>query len=112
MPHHARSAGYLQDDSKVTPTLTFNLGIRYMTQTVMQERDGSWSNFDFATGTFVIRTQDGRMPRLAIPRLLAAYPFEGSEKHRLGQRDASRRPQQLVAAIRFRLASVRRQQER
>jgi hypothetical protein len=32
----------------------------------------------------VTRTQDGQLPRLAIPRLLGAYPFEGSEKHGWG----------------------------
>jgi len=52
-----------------------------MVQTLMQQRDGSWSNFDFATGTLVVRSVNGALPRLAIPRLLAAYPYETSEKH-------------------------------
>ena len=82
--HQSRHSLYFQDDWKVTPKLTLNIGVRYMLQTLMQERDGSWSNFDFATGTLVIRTVEGKLPRLAIPRLLAAYPYESSEKHGWG----------------------------
>jgi len=83
--HQTRYSAYFQDDWKITPKLTLNLGIRYMLQTVMQERDNSWSNFDFATGTFVIRTQDGQLPRTAISKLLNAYPYQTSEKHGWGQ---------------------------
>jgi hypothetical protein len=82
--YQARYSTYFQDDFKVTPRLTLNLGLRYMVQTVMQERDGSWSNFDFATGTFVIRSVNGQLAHLAIPRLLAAYPYQSSEQHGWG----------------------------
>src|SRR5262249_9591684 len=82
--HQSRHSVYFQDDWRVTARLTLNLGLRYMLQTQMQERDGSWTNFDFATGTLVVRTVDGKLPRLAIARLLAAYPYEGSEKHGWG----------------------------
>jgi outer membrane receptor protein involved in Fe transport len=77
----SRHSLYFQDDWKAFPRLTLNLGFRYMAQTLMQERDGSWSNFDFATGTLVVRSVNGALPRLAIPRLLAAYPYETSEQH-------------------------------
>jgi hypothetical protein len=82
--HQARYSGYFQDDWKVSSSLTLNIGVRYMVQTVMQERDGSWSNFDFATGTFVVRSEGGKLPKLALPRLLSAYPYETSEKHGWG----------------------------
>jgi hypothetical protein len=82
--HQTRYSGYFQDDWKVTPRLTLNIGLRYMVQTVMQERDGSWSNFDFASGTFVVRSDGGKIARLAIPRLLSSYPFQTSEQHGWG----------------------------
>jgi hypothetical protein len=77
--HQMRYAGFVQDDWKVTPRLTLNVGLRYMVQTAMQERDGSWTNFDLATGQYVIRTANGEAPRLSIPRMLQAYPWVGSE---------------------------------
>jgi len=38
------------------------------------------------TDMLVVRSVNGALPRLAIPRLLAAYLYETSEKARLGQR--------------------------
>jgi len=75
---------YIQDDWKVNNKLTLNFGMRYTLQTQTQERDGSFANFDLEKGVYVIRTEGGQLPRLAIPRLLAAYPFVESEKNGWG----------------------------
>ncbi len=42
------------------------------------------ANFDFGNGQYVIRTVDGQLPRLAIPKLLAAYPYVTSEANGWG----------------------------
>ena len=39
-------AGFLQDDWRITPRLTFNLGVRYELTTVVHERDGLQANFN------------------------------------------------------------------
>lgn len=71
---------YAQDDWRVSRRLTVNVGLRYMLQAQVHERDGSFTNFDFGTGQFIVRTDGGNLPRLANPTLLAAYPYVGSEK--------------------------------
>lgn len=82
--YNTRYGLYVQDDWKVNSKLTLNYGIRYTLQTQTQERDGSFANFDFAKGAYVIRTEGGQLPRLAIPRLLNAYPYVESEKNGWG----------------------------
>ncbi len=83
--YSTRYGAYVQDDWKVSSRLTLNLGVRYTLQTQTQERDGSFANFDFGNGKYVIRTEGGQTPRLAIPRLLQAYPFVGSEANGWGK---------------------------
>ncbi len=39
-------AGFVQDDWRVTPRLTLNLGVRYELNTVVHEKDGMQANFD------------------------------------------------------------------
>jgi hypothetical protein len=82
--YNTRYGVYAQDDWKVNSKLTLNFGVRYSLQTQTQERDGSFSNFDFGNGQYVVRTEGGQLPRLAIPRLLEAYPYVGSEKNGWG----------------------------
>ena len=50
--------GYVQDDWRVTPDLTFNLGLRYEFGTPQWEADNYLTNFDPATNT-LIQARDG-----------------------------------------------------
>ena len=54
-----RSAFYLQDDWRVTPRLTLNLGIRYEYLTPPVEKFDRLSNFDFQTGQFFFPCENG-----------------------------------------------------
>ncbi|MGH9470281.1 MAG: carboxypeptidase regulatory-like domain-containing protein [Terriglobia bacterium] len=76
---YTRLGAYVQDDWNVSSRLTLNLGLRYELQTEPKERDGGMSNFDFATGKFVIESINGHLPSTAIPQLLSAYPYVTSE---------------------------------
>jgi Carboxypeptidase regulatory-like domain len=43
-------AGFLQDDWRVTPRLTLNLGVRYELNTVVHDKNGQQANFDPVRG--------------------------------------------------------------
>jgi hypothetical protein len=81
---YTRIGAYIQDDWRVSPKLTLNIGLRYELQTEPTERDGAMSNFDFATGKFVIESRHGQLAATAIPRLLSAYPYVTSEQEGWG----------------------------
>src|SRR5215470_4799448 len=73
--------GYLQDDFKVTPRLTLNLGVRYEFATPQYDRDNHMANYDPATNSLVY-AKDGSLADRALvnpsyknfaPRLGLAY---------------------------------------
>jgi hypothetical protein len=73
--------GYVQDDWRVKPNLTFNLGLRYEFGTPQWEEDNFLTNFDPATNT-LIQARDGSIYDRALvepdknnfaPRLGVAY---------------------------------------
>jgi carboxypeptidase family protein len=51
---HNRTALYVQDDFKVTATLTLNLGLRWAYTEPLVEKDNRQSNFDLATGRQIL----------------------------------------------------------
>ena len=52
--HHQVYAFYAQDDWKVTPKLTLNLGLRYELFTTIKERNNELGTFDLSTGTLIV----------------------------------------------------------
>ena len=52
--HHQVYAFYGQDDWKVTPKLTLNLGLRYELFTTIKERNNELGTFDLSTGSLIV----------------------------------------------------------
>ncbi len=66
-------AGYVQDDWKITPKLTANIGLRYELWSPINERFGRQSNFDLQSLTLYIpkgNNQDAPLP----PNFATAFP--------------------------------------
>lgn len=78
---HNRAALFVQDDLKVTPELTLNLGMRWAYTQPVVEKDNRQANFSLATGQQVL-AQDGSRESRALynaytkgfePRIGAAF---------------------------------------
>jgi len=77
------NALYLQDDWRVTPKLTVNVGLRWEFATPLWDRDNNWSNFNPATDTMTRATSGSLYNRSLVnpdysdwgPRLGFAYNF-------------------------------------
>jgi hypothetical protein len=83
---------YLQDDFRVTPKLTLNLGVRYEYFTPQWDAHNLLSNFDPQTNTLVPATDGSIADRAQVnpdrnnwaPRLGAAYAFDSKTAIRGG----------------------------
>ena len=60
---HNRSALYVQDDFKLTPELTLNLGMRWAYTQPIVEKDDRQSNFDLRTGAQIFPDDSSREGR-------------------------------------------------
>src|SRR4029079_5594 len=60
---HNRSAVYVQDDVKVTPALTLNLGMRWAYTQTVGEKDNRQANFDLTTGKEIVAADGSRDSR-------------------------------------------------
>jgi hypothetical protein len=83
---------YFQDDFRVTPKLTLNMGLRWEFATPIWERDNNWSNFDPTTDTMVRATSGSLYDRALVhpdykdfgPRLGLAYSVASKTVVRAG----------------------------
>jgi Carboxypeptidase regulatory-like domain/TonB dependent receptor-like, beta-barrel len=86
-----QNAWYAQDDFKITPSLTLNLGLRYDLTSRPIERHNRQSNWDIRTNSLVVATSGNRSPSLNLdtndwgPRVGFAYtPDHGKTSIRAG----------------------------
>jgi hypothetical protein len=84
--------GYVQDDFKISPRLTLNLGLRYEFATPQYERDNRMANFDLSTNSLVY-AKDGSLQSRSLvsaanknwgPRLGLAYKVDDKTAIRAG----------------------------
>ena len=74
---------YVQDDWRVTPKLTVNVGLRWEFASPLVDRDNNWSNFDPTTNTMKLATGGSLYNRALVhpnyndwgPRIGFAYSF-------------------------------------
>jgi Carboxypeptidase regulatory-like domain len=83
---------YIQDDWRVTPKLTINMGLRWDFATPIWERDNLWSNFNPATDSLVRATSGSLYDRALVnpdykdfgPRIGMAYSWDAKTSIRAG----------------------------
>ncbi len=73
-------AGFLQDDWRITPKLTLNLGVRYELNTVIREKNGLQGNFDPTTGIYQTNSPYNGDHNNFSPRLGFAWDVFGTGK--------------------------------
>jgi hypothetical protein len=74
---------YIQDDYRMTPKLTMNLGVRWDVYPPYTEVDNRQSNFDESTGQFVVASDDATINGVKVGRRLQTYS-KGDIGPRLG----------------------------
>ena len=80
-----RTAYFVQDDWKLTPTLTINLGVRYELDQPIYEVNNKEANVNFATDTVIYAGVDGNSRALYNPTYTNFMPRIGFAKQ-LGQK--------------------------
>ena len=73
---------YGQDTFQVTPKLTLNYGMRYVYQAPWGVRDNRATYLDLKNNKLAIAQDSATLtpPPLAVPALLAAYPYETTQQ--------------------------------
>jgi len=80
-----RYGPYVQDDWRVTPRLTLNLGLRYELLTPPTEITNRISNLDLNTGNIIIPCEDGKPSSKADLAKFPAFTFVCNDKVGLGK---------------------------
>lgn len=83
--HYEQYGFFGQDDWQLSSRLTLNVGFRYNLQTAFRQSRGNVTNFDPATGNFVIRSVGGKISQDAQNSpALGLYPYVRSEDNGWG----------------------------
>ncbi len=73
MERRPEYGAYIQDDFRVTPKLTLNMGLRWDVFTPWVEDDNRQSNFDPSTGKMVVASDDAVINGVHVGRKLQTY---------------------------------------